>query len=89
MHKEVCNALTSSFQIRNHMIRYAVIASVCVIMTREDSSWSCFNLASKLIAYTPCHMPIFLQALVAIINITVAIQYVSGCNKETKDCILI
>ena len=29
MHEEVCDALTSSFKIRSHMIRYAVIADVC------------------------------------------------------------
>jgi len=56
MHEEVCNVLTSSFQIRNHIIRYAVIASVYAIMIREDS---CFNLTSKL---TACHMTSYLAS---------------------------
>ena len=54
MHEKVCDALTSSFQIWGHMIRYAVIARVCAIMTSEDS---CFNLTGNLTAYyIPCHI---------------------------------
>jgi len=42
------------------MIRYVVKASALAIMTREDSSWSCyFNLTSKR---TACHMNFYLTS---------------------------
>ena len=68
MHEEVCDAFTSSFQIRSHMIMYAVIAGICAIMTRENS---CFNLAYIVIKLLISHL--FASTLnyivVAIINI--------------------
>ena len=64
MHEEICDTLTSSFQIRSHMIRYAVIASVCAIMTRADScklyvcdSYSMCQVAMKRVRVASCSHP--------------------------------
>jgi len=55
INKHAWRSMWCSFQIRSHTIRYAGIASVCAIMTRENSSWSCFNQTSKLTACVLCH----------------------------------
>ena len=71
MHEEVCDVLTSSFQIRSHMIRYSFKA-VCTIMTRESScklnvcgSYSICQVKMKRLRLVSCSILIYIPSIKA------------------------